>query len=153
MHSQVLENSHIGSKSYLSSDYLNLYTEIVILLEGAADHPDYMSDIMEWKARSYCDHFRASLLPFSDLAIWAYEHAPRESLEKFDALVDHTNERIVTCQKMIKTTARTGSIDSLRDWLAEQATEIRNTLDQASTLIDRSEHHVDQSDIDRMFMD
>jgi len=150
MQTQILENPHIGSQSYLSSDYLNLFTEIVILLEEVTDYPEYMDDIRDWKARSYCDHFRASSLPFSDLAIWAYEHAPSDNLERFNDLVDIAIELIVECQEKVEIAIKARSLDAQRSWLVSQTKQIRDVLDQAGLLIDRNEHHVSQADIDKL---
>lgn len=151
MHEQVHENPHIGSDSYLASDYLNHFTEIVILLEEVLDHPAYMADIREWKPVSYCEHFRASSLPFSDLAIWAYEHAPVETLKSFETLVEHAVEMIFLCREELIDALRTRHPDTLRDELGEQTNDIRQTLDDAGKLIDRNEDHVSQSDIDALF--
>lgn len=150
MHTQVIENSYIGSQSYLSSDYLNLFTDILILLEEVADHPAYMDDIRKWTPKSYCEHFRESTLPFSDLAIWAFENAPAGTLETFKAHVDQAVVLIQETRAAIEVAHDTGTLAGLSSWLERQVEEIRNILDQTSALIDRNERHVSQDEIDKL---
>ncbi len=151
MHVQVLENPHIGSQSYLSTDYLNVFTEIVILLEEVADHPEYIEEIREWAPTSYCDHFRDSHLPFNTLAIWAYENAPEEILDEFKSQTGTAVDLIEQCVDAIEKAHTADTLDKLRPLLANRVHRIRSALEKAGDLIDKNEHHVHQDDIDALF--
>lgn len=60
----------------LATDYLNHYNEIVMLLELVEDMPECIEDALDWKPKSYEQHFRDSGLAIADGVIAAYRAAP-----------------------------------------------------------------------------
>lgn len=84
---QRLEGTNIHSVSFLATDYLNHFNEVVMMLEMVADMPDMLEDIAEWEPKSYAAHFRDSGFADRALAIAAYDLAPAPIRARFDALV------------------------------------------------------------------
>lgn len=71
-----LAAANINPESFLATDYLNHFNEIVMLLEMVPDMPELFEEAMEWEPRSYPEHFRCSGFAAKDLAIEAFHKAP-----------------------------------------------------------------------------
>lgn len=64
-------NPHTG----LSTDYLNHFTEAVMVLEMGKTMPDCLDDFRSWQPKTYREHFTASRFRDRDGVIAAYERA------------------------------------------------------------------------------
>jgi len=53
----------VNSVSGLANDYLNLFAEILMLIENLPTMPDLMPDILAWRPISYQDYFAKSARP------------------------------------------------------------------------------------------
>jgi len=71
-----LEAANINPESFLATDYLNHYNEIVMLLEMIPDMPDMVEDAADWAPKSYAQHFQDSGFQDTNLAIEAFNLAP-----------------------------------------------------------------------------
>ncbi len=91
-----LSGTNIDENSFLATDYLNHFNEVIMLLEMAADMPDILEEAWDWQPISYAEHFRRSGFRDRDLAIAAYELAPPAIRAAFDARVAQLSEAIRT---------------------------------------------------------
>ena len=91
-----LAGTNIDENSFLATDYLNHFNEVIMLLEMAADMPDILEEAWDWQPISYAEHFRRSGFRDRDLAIAAYELAPTAIRTAFDARVAQLSEAIRT---------------------------------------------------------
>lgn len=82
----MLAAANINPESFLATDYLNHYNEIVMLLEMIPDMPELLEDAGEWAPKSYQQHFIDSGFQAKDLAIKAYETAPYSYRTAFEAI-------------------------------------------------------------------
>lgn len=82
-----IAGSHVHPRSLLATDYLNHFNEVAMILDMVGDMPDMLEEAVEWEPRSYVEHFAASNLKDSALAIEAFEHVPPDIRARFDALV------------------------------------------------------------------
>lgn len=87
-----LAPANINPESFLATDYLNHFNEIVMLMEMIPDMPELVEDAVEWTPKSYPQHFTDSGFQAKDLAIEAYEMAPKAVRVPFEA----------TCEEMDK---------------------------------------------------
>ena len=71
-----LAAANINPESFLATDYLNHFNEIVMLMEMIPDMPELVEEAMEWAPKSYCQHFEESGFQAKDLAVEAYSLAP-----------------------------------------------------------------------------
>lgn len=71
-----LAAANINPDSFLATDYLNHFNEIVMLMEMIPDMPELVEEAMEWSPKSYNQHFEESGFQAKDLAIQAYQLAP-----------------------------------------------------------------------------
>lgn len=79
----------------LSNDYLNHFSEALMLIELAADAPEVAEDLREWRPLDYRAYFSQSQLRRAPEALAAYdfvEPGPREAFER----VVHAMDRLVT---------------------------------------------------------
>src|SRR5262245_66317214 len=68
-----LRAANINPRTGLATDYLNHFNEAIMLLEMIPDMPECAEDFLLWCTLSYDEHFTASSLQESELAIEAYE--------------------------------------------------------------------------------
>ena len=66
---KLVEGTTINTTTLLSTDYLNHYNELVMLLEMVPDMPDMMMEVHEWAPKTYAEHFKDS----------TFTHAPIDS--------------------------------------------------------------------------
>lgn len=80
--------TNINEQTFLASDYLNQFHELVMLLEALPVDPSaFGPDLHRWHAVDYEEHFNRSALDNKDLAIAAYRRAPEKVREQFDSAV------------------------------------------------------------------
>jgi hypothetical protein len=75
----------------LSNDFLNHYSEVLMLIEMAGYDPAIAAEIQEWRPIGYRAYFAASQLRRASAALTAYEALPdarREAFEKLVAAMD-----------------------------------------------------------------
>ena len=86
-----LASANINPESFLATDYLNHFNEIVMLLEMIPDMPELAEDAADWAPKGYAQHFLDSGFQAKELAVEAYELAPaiiRTQFEKICAELD-----------------------------------------------------------------
>lgn len=77
----------------LSNDYLNHFNEVLMLVEIAADAPEIVEDLKDWRPISYPDYFACSQLRRAPQARAAYEALTLENRASFEGLV-HAMDRL-----------------------------------------------------------
>ena len=83
-----LAGTNVNQDTFLATDYLNHFNEIVMLLEMVPDMPEILDEAKEWQPKSYAAHFRDSGLSDAELTIEAYDNAPPEFRDPFDETVE-----------------------------------------------------------------
>ncbi|MBP5856731.1 hypothetical protein KAJ83_06905 [Marivibrio halodurans] len=91
---RLVRDTTINDTSLLSTDYLNHFNELVMMLEMVGDMPEMLDEAGAWRFKSYQQHFADSVFQHKDLAVWAYEHAPDIWREPFDRCTAAARERI-----------------------------------------------------------
>lgn len=80
--------TNINEDTFLASDYLNQFHELVMLLEALPVDPSgFAADLYRWQPVDYEEHFHRSDLNDKDLAIAAYRRSPQKVRERFDTAV------------------------------------------------------------------
>jgi hypothetical protein len=130
-----LRAANISDESFLATDYLNHFNEIVMLLQLVADMPDMLEEVCAWTPRSYVDHFRASSFANRDLAIEAYYNAPDHYRAALVMLVDTINGRVARAIATIKQFADLAMPDRLRLECDDTVRELGALIDQAGAVI------------------
>ncbi len=91
-----LEAANINSDSFLATDYLNNFNEIIMLLEMIPDMPEMIEEVADWQPKSYEMHFRDSGFQDTEMAIKAFEIAPPELRRDFDRVVVSLDKLLVS---------------------------------------------------------
>src|SRR3546814_7715400 len=56
----LVRGKNINQNTLLATDYLNHFNEIIMLLEMVPSMPECYRDAVEWRPKSYAQHFRDS---------------------------------------------------------------------------------------------
>lgn len=125
-----LAAANINPESFLATDYLNHYNEIVMLLEMIPDMPDMVEEAAEWKPKSYAQHFEDSGFQDKALAIEAFEAAPTVIRNSFDIVCKEIDTLILS------TLAGLSSLNAAERGLSAAASElIRQRVKDAQDLL------------------
>jgi len=87
---ETLSAANINPLTWLATDYLNHFSEAVMLLELSASDPSCLKDLLAWKPKTYREHFATSHLQSRHVALAAYDAADpvaRDSLEKLSDMM------------------------------------------------------------------
>jgi hypothetical protein len=84
-----LKAANVNPHTGLATDYLNLFNEAIMLFEMGLDMPDMAEELVDWKKRSYVEHFENSGFEMKDVVISAYRHAEAEMRVSFDEVCAH----------------------------------------------------------------
>jgi len=143
-----LEGTNISPQTFLATDYLNHFNEVVMLLGMLGDMPEMFEDVAAWAPKSYPDHFRDSSFSDRDLAIAAYEIAPARYRRPFDDTIAQA-ERIVARSVAEIGLAIEGGETERVALLGENASRIlQKLIDVASGIIHGSEKGMSQAEVD-----
>ena len=82
---------NINPVTGLSTDYLNHFTEAIMLLELLPADPGCVADFLPWEPKDYSEHFAVSHFSNRDAVIAAYETADPELSRSLDMLADLMN--------------------------------------------------------------
>ncbi len=77
----------VNPVSGLANDYLNLFNELVMMLEQIPQMPELLEDLLAWKPVSYQEYFRASKLPGRHCALNAYDQLNPLFRRRFETFV------------------------------------------------------------------
>jgi hypothetical protein len=75
----------------LSTDYLNCFNEIMMVIELAADMPEMLDELRSWQPISYVQHFEKSGLRHSEVSIAGYHQLSPLRKQEFDILTEALN--------------------------------------------------------------
>jgi hypothetical protein len=76
--------SLVNPASGLANDYLNIYNEVVMLIEALPTMPEAIEDIQAWRPVTYQEYFSKSILPGSQNALDAYARLDSAFKKEFD---------------------------------------------------------------------
>lgn len=132
---KLVRDTTINDLTLLSTDYLNHYNELVMMLEMVGDMPDMLAEVEAWAPKSYQEHFRDSAFKHKDLAIWAYEHAPDEYRQPLDDCIARMDAAVAEALPRLETLAEAGDHDQLRVETEMVTARMRARIDAMSALI------------------
>lgn len=124
----------------LSTDYLNHFTEAVMVLEMTAAMPECLADLRAWQPRSYTEHFAASRFSNREAIVAAYRNADpgvRMTLDRaaelLNALVERSRDLVCRQNEAaeIEAIARRAA-ERIRPLIARAAALINGTTEDAA---------------------
>lgn len=143
-----LEGTNISPQTFLATDYLNHFNEVVMLMGMLGDMPEMFEDISAWTPKTYAEHFRDSSFSDRELAIAAYEIAPARYRRPFDDTVAQADQVVRRAVATIAHALEEG--DTARAaMLGETASRVlQKLIDVASGIIHGSEKGMSQVEVD-----
>lgn len=138
-----LAAANINPDSFLATDYLNHFNEIVMLLEMAVDMPDLMEEAADWKPATYVEHFEDSAFVARDLVIEAWGLMQPGVRTRFEGAVEQLDQLILS---ILQTLSEAGQNDDgfdeiTRDIAAQGQMQMQAHLSVLNGII-----HNDQDD-------
>lgn len=144
-------DTNISDTSLLATDYLNHFNEVVMLIDMVPDMPECLDDVLQWRPKSYTEHFAESGLPEADLAIAAFEHSPEAYRLPLEGTVATLNRLIATSVGRIAAAVDADDTDGVRKAAGRASRDMQRLVDAASAIINGNTGTIDQDEIDRMF--
>src|SRR5262245_50693561 len=85
----------------LSTDYLNHFSEAIMVLETATLMPDCLDDLRSWRPKTYCEHFSASPFSDRDSVIAAYNAADPAVRDALDSVSETLNAVLIEVRDVV----------------------------------------------------
>lgn len=139
-----LAAANINPDSFLATDYLNHFNEIVMLLEMAIDMPDLMEEAASWKPASYVEHFEDSGFVARELVIEAWGMMQAGVRCRFEDAVAQLDALILSILRSLKEAGNSegGFDETTRDLAAQGQLHMQAHLTVLNGII-----HNDQSEL------
>jgi hypothetical protein len=146
----LVRGKNINQNTLLATDYLNHFNEIIMLLEMLPSMPECYGDAVGWRPKSYTDHFRDSGFSDAELAILAYENAPENYRQAFDATIEQMDRLVLEAMPRIKTLVEAGDAGPLQVGIDGVTRKLQSFVDVASSIINGNMDTLDQAQIDQV---
>ena len=147
---KLVKGKNINENTLLATDYLNHFNEIIMLLEMVPSMPECYEDAVEWQPKTYAAHFRDSCFSDAELAILAYENAPENYRQAFDATVEQMDRLVLESMPRIKSLIDAGDEGPLQLGVESVTRKLQSFVDVASSIINGNMDTLDQSQIDQV---
>lgn len=146
----LVKGKNINQNTLLATDYLNHFNEIIMLLELVPEMPECYQDASEWRPKSYAEHFRDSGFSDAELAILAYENAPENYRQAFDATVVQMDRLVLDALPQIRELVEAGDPGLLQEAVESVTRKLESFVDVASSIINGNMDTLDQGQIDQV---
>ena len=148
-----MDGANINHSSLLTTDYLNHYSSMVMLLEQLPETPEELIIyLLSWEPLSYEEHFETSGFREGNLAIRAYRHAPEEIRASFDHIISRLHEESLKALNLIRAQAENGDTSALSQTCEQSAPLLRELIDEAAAIVNQQKGEKQNQDmIDEMF--
>lgn len=148
-----LEGTNVSPQTFLATDYLNHFNEVVMLLGMLADMPEMFEDVAAWAPKSYVDHFRDSSIADRDIAVEAYALAPERYRRPFDDTIVQAEKVVAQAVALLGPAIEAGDSERIAMIGASASQILQKLIDVASGIIHGSEKGMSQAEIDMMIGD
>jgi len=137
--------STINPCTGLSTDYLNHFTEALMVLEMGATMSDCLDDLRAWTPKSYREHFAAARFNDRDAVLAAYEAAEPALRDAFEAVAQRLNTALAAIRDQVLENA-SAPPDSAKPSLAA----VKPLIAQAAAIINGADAGGSQVSVDAM---
>ena len=119
---------NINPATGLSTDYLNHFTEAVMVLEMVGTMPECLDDLRAWQAKTYAEHFATSHFSNRNAMIAAYQSADPAMRAALDRTSDVLNAMVWRTRELVLQHVGTAEVDAI----------VRRALERLRPLIVRT---------------
>ncbi len=99
---EALRAANINPVTGLATDYLNHFNEVMMLMEMLPDMPDCAEDVLDWAPADYTAHFTNSRFKDKELAVLAFQAAPRHVRAELVTVVLQIEAEVERAQEMLR---------------------------------------------------
>jgi hypothetical protein len=145
-----VRGTNINERSLLATDYLNHFNEVVMMLDLVPDMPECLDEVRAWQPRGYKDHFRDSTFHDRDLAIEAYDHAPRACRAAFEDTIRQLDRLVARSIVDLDAAIAHGDAERTAHVAAAAVRRMQGLIDVASALINGETPSSLQREIDTL---
>jgi hypothetical protein len=126
----------VNPTSGLANDYLNVFNEILLIIEFLPTMPEMTDEALAWQPRSYPEYFAQSTLPDAHHALEAYASVDPLLRRKFESVLTRLNEIVTEVQRTLAAeSTRPDYPDSVAESCEATAEQIRIGLAYVNRLI------------------
>ena len=128
----------VNPASGLANDFLNVYNEILMLIEMLPMMPELVDDVVAWRPSSYRAYFMQSQLPGRQGALDAYARLEPSFRAVFEASVEKLAECGVAAVEAIERAVAVGASDGgeqIARVCADYVARIRRRLNSTEQLV------------------
>lgn len=93
--------SLVNPSTGLASDYLNVFNEILLLIEFLPSMPEMIDETLAWQPRGYREYFGQSKLPGAREALRAYDEIDPRLRARFESNLTRLTEIVVQAQRRV----------------------------------------------------
>jgi hypothetical protein len=143
-----LQGTNINGQTFLATDYLNHFNEVVMLMGMIPDMPDCLEDVMAWEPKSYEQHFAESGFSDKELAIAAYALSPAQYRVPFDRIVSHMDGLVSFACRVMQKAWEAGDNERMIRLAKNASKKLQRLIDRTSAVIHGNVDTMEQSEID-----
>lgn len=126
----------VNPSTGLANDYLNVFSEILLLLEFLPDMPEMTHDALAWRPRGYCEYFEQSPLPGASDALRAYDRIDPNLRARFESILTRLTAIAVKAQRRVAEESSSPNYpNSIADSCEKTTTAMRAGLARIASLI------------------
>ena len=126
----------VNPKSGIANDYLNLFNEIIMLVENFPMMPELADDILAWKLVSYREYFANSSLPGRTIALDAYDRLPANVVAAFEQVTDEIASLGYRVAEQLRRLGPSGHAETvLAQMCTETSTAMLSGLQRATHIV------------------
>jgi hypothetical protein len=85
----------------LANDYLNVFNEILLVLEFLPTMPEMTEEALAWQPRTYSEYFEQSTLPDARHALEAYATVDPALRKKFESVLSRLTQIVTDAQRTL----------------------------------------------------
>jgi hypothetical protein len=128
--------SLVNPSTGLANDYLNVFNEILLVLEFLPSMPEMTDEALAWQPKGYCEYYEKSTLPGARQALQAYDRVDPVTRSRFEAVLARLTEIVVQAQQTLAVeSGRPEYPDSIAKSCEQTAEAMRAGLSYVSRLI------------------
>jgi hypothetical protein len=100
-HTPTSGGPYINPATGLSTDYLNHFAEVVMILEMSSASPECLNDLRTWQPKTYVEHFATSHFSNREQVIAAYRAAKPSVRESIDGAASVLNDALIKTRDIV----------------------------------------------------
>lgn len=139
------EGTNVNPETLLTTDYLNHFNEIIMLLELVPSAPSqFAAELAEWEHESYEEHFTHSGFRDKELAIVGYRNAPEDVRRAFDSSVADLEQEMVLLLKQVQDKIADGDTAGLSELCGETVPRLQSLVQVTAGIVNGALPEIDE---------